>query len=145
MSMHEDLANAIQRAISNLGAAVLLSPTALALSVQEQYADGSIEPHIQYSSLEHLKQMSRHALAGRYDPDGEQNEAHQGEMFSGHLQDRYPVPRVKGAEPVYKLLKELNVSEVEWNIAQLRKSADARLRHADALRAWAFDRGSKAA
>jgi len=145
MSLHEEVAAALQREIDSLGAAIALSPTTLALAVQRHFSDAQIEPHVQYTSLEHLKQMARRALAGRYEPEGEENEAHQGDLFTGHLQDRYPVPRVKGDEPIYKHRDALTVAELAWNVDQLRKSAAARLRHADALQAWADSRATIAA
>lgn len=141
MSVHEDVAVAIQREIDSLGSAIALSPTTVALAVQRHFSNAPMEPHLQYLSLEHLKHMARRALAGRYEPDGEQNEAHQGDMFSGHLQDRYPIPRQKGTEPVYKHRESMTVAELDWNVALLRKSANARLRHADALQAWTDGRG----
>lgn len=132
MSMHEEISNAIRGEIDALGGAVALSPTTLALAVQRRFGGNEIEPHLQYASLEHLKQMSRRELARRYDVDGEENVAHQGELFSGLLQDAYPVPD----QSVYKPRLDLTDEEAEWNISILRKSANARLQHADALQAW---------
>lgn len=141
MSLHEEVSTAIHREIEALGSAIALSATTIAIAVQDRYSTGPVEPHVQYTSLEHLKHMARKALAGRYEPDGEENESHQGEMFSGVLQDRYPVPRERGADPVYKHRESMTVIELDWNVAQLRKSANARLRHADALQAWTDERG----
>lgn len=140
MSIHEEVNAAIYQAIEVLGSAIALSPTTLALSVQRKFSEDHIEPHVQYTSLEHLKQMARKVLARRYEPDGEDNAAHQGELFSGQLQDRYPIPLKRGDDPVYKSRDQLSPTEVAWNIDQLRKSAAARLRHADALQAWADNR-----
>jgi hypothetical protein len=53
------------------------------------------------------------------------------------LQHRYPTPRPAGAEPIYKKREALSRAELAWNVAMLRKSAAARLEHADALQAWA--------
>ncbi len=145
MTMHEDISVAITREIESLGSAIALSPTTVALAVQQRFSPGPMEPHLQYLSLEHLKHMARRSLAGRYEPDGEENDSHQGDMFSGHLQDRYPVPRQKGCEPVYKQRESMTVAELDWNVALLRRSANARLRHADALQAWTDDRGEKKA
>lgn len=145
MSLHEEVNTAIHREIDAMGAAIALSPTAVALAVQRTFSDSRIEPRLQYTSLEHIKQMARKALAGRYEPDGEQNESHQDELFSGHLQDRYPTPRIRDADPLYKHREALTKDELLWNVTQLRKSASARLRHADALQAWADDRGDRIA
>lgn len=140
MSLHEEIAADIQREIEAASPAIPLSPTTLALAVLSRLSAEPLTPKVQYASLEHLKQMARKALAGRYEPDGAENDAHQGDMFSGHLQDRYPVPRVKGADPIYKPRDVLSADELAWNVGQLRKAAAARLRHADALQAWADDR-----
>lgn len=140
MSMHEEIVAAIHRAIEGLGDAVALSPTGVALAVQRAFIESPLEPHVQYASLEHFKQMARSALARRFDAEGEESIAHQGEMFSGQLQDRYPTPRKHGQEPTYKQRDALSQDELAWNIAMLRKSAAARLEHADALQAWADSR-----
>lgn len=147
MSLHEEIGFAIQREIDSMGDAIALSPTSLAIAVQRSFEASSIEPHIAYTSLEHLKQMARRVLARNFDTTGDDGDAReiQGEMFSGQLQDRYPLPRVGSAEPIYKRRDSLTQSEVDWNIRQLRKSAAARLEHADALQAWADARRQSAA
>lgn len=140
MSMHEDVMSAIHAEIDSFGAMVDLMPGAVAAAVFQRFAESNVEPHVQWASLEHLKQLARKALAGRYDADSEDNDAHQGELFS-HLQDRYPVPREKGADPIYKLRVHMSRQELQWNVNQLRKSARARLLHADALQGYADGRG----
>lgn len=145
MSLHEEVVTAIHREIDNFGSVVALSPTSVALAVQAAFGAPGTEAHIRYTSLEHLKHMARRVLAGRFDPEGDENEAHQGEMFSGDLQDRYPVPRKRDEEPLYKQRDAMTADEVEWNVEQLRKSAKARLRHADALEAWNNERRAPAA
>lgn len=143
MSLHEEVAAAIQQELDNLGTAVKVKPTTLALAVQKKFVAGNIEPHIQYTSLEHLKQMARGVLSGRYDTSADNSEAYgdQGSLFSGHLQDRYPVPRKRGDDPEYVKLSALTKSEWEWNVRQLRKAGRARLSHADALEAWGQSEG----
>lgn len=145
MSLHEDINNAIREEIDSLGGSIALSPTTLALAVQRKWATDQIDPHLQYASLEHIKAMARKALARRYEADGDENIVHQGDMFSGLLQDAYPLPIRDGADPIYKPRDDLTDAEVEWNIGQLRKSAAARLKHADALQAWADNRRGRLA
>lgn len=140
MSLHEDLVDAINQEIEAFGDAMAIQPTSIALAVQDKFAQGKLQPHIQYTSLEHLKHMARRVMAGRFEPDGEDNPVHQGELFSGTLQDRYPVPRQRGTEPTYKRREDLSDFELRWNVDQLRKSASARMKHADALLAWADSR-----
>jgi len=145
MSLHNDITDAISREIENLGSAIVLSPTSVALAVQRSFSTESMEPHVQYTSLEHIKHMARKALSGQFEESGEDNAAHQGDMFSGQLQDRYPVPRERGSDPIYKLREHLSSSEAQWNVDTLRKAANARLRHADALDAWNANRGTEKA
>jgi len=122
--------------------AIVVSPASLAQGAFEEFTSGDEDLHIQYASLEHLKHMARVFLASQKNADGDNNSAHatQGDLdlgvaFSGKLQDRYPLPRKAGEEPAYKLRSELTELERAWNVQQLRKSADARAEHADALEA----------
>lgn len=136
MNLHEALTSDIREVIDALAGIDIISPTHIAREVQARYSTGGLEPHIEWASLEQLKQMARRALGGRFDADGDENPSHQGELFSNRLQTRYPTPRKRGDEPVYKLLGALTSAEVQWNVDTLRSSANARLLHADALAAW---------
>lgn len=141
MSLHEDLMLTIQSEIEGqrIKSPGGVSPTSIAVAAQSMYVGRQkLEPHIEYTSLEHFKQLARQILGKRFDPDGEENEAHprQGEMWSGTLQTMYPTPTSRGEEPCYKDRKNLNALEVAWNVSMLRKSAKARTAHADALQAW---------
>ena len=137
MSLHEHIVRQMQQFIDAHDDCVTLMPSALAADAFAQYGDGSIEAHIAYGCLEHFKGIARKVLAGRYADEGEENAAYasQEELFSGHLQDRYPVPRKAGQEPQYKLRGALSHDERAWNVNLLRKSAHGRLAHADALEA----------
>lgn len=137
MSLHESINAAMQRYIDERADCAILSPSAIAAAAYDAFASADVEPHIEYGCLEHFKGMARKVLAGRFTDEGEDNPAYagQGELFSGHLQDRYPLPRVAGTDPVYKLRALLTPDERAWNVRLLRKSADARLAHADALEA----------
>lgn len=140
MSLHEELVDAIHREMEATGEAIPLSPTAVAIAVQRRYADGIVEPHLQYASLEHIKQMARRLMAARHEPAREGTDVLQEEMFAGYMQDRYPIPREKGAEPVYKSREYMSDEEMFWNADQLRKSGKARIEHADAILAWVENR-----
>ena len=141
MNQHQKINAEFERQYMFLEDAILISTSALAHRVFESFSTGDEEPHIEYTSLEHMKHMARVFLARRKDVEGDLNEAHaQGELdlgvaFSGKLQDRYPLPRKDGEEPVYKRRSDLTEDERAWNVQQLRKSARARLEHADALEA----------
>ena len=137
MSLHEEITRFQSRFIEDRRDCAILSPAALAAATLNAFAPNGLEPHIEYASLEHFKAMGRKALAKRFDDEGEQNAAYaaQGEMFSGHLQERYPLPRKAGEEPQYKLRSLLTPEERQWNVKMLRKSAEGRMLHADALEA----------
>lgn len=148
MSLHDDVRQQIRIAIDELGDAMKVSPTTVAMRVFEHFKnDGHIEEHVGYTSIEHLKQMSRTELAGRYSPAARAEEAarHQDDLFSDLLQDRYPTPVPRGAEPQYKRREFLSIAELDWNIAHIEKCGRALLQHADALRAYRDQRPSEAA
>lgn len=138
MSQHQQILAEMERQYELLRDAAIVMPETLAYAAYRAFQNGSVEPHIQYASIEHMKNMARKFLATRNDPDDEENEVHkvQGEFsFSGKLQARYPLPRKPGEQPVYKLRHLLTKKERAWNVEQLRKSAYARQEHADALEA----------
>ena len=142
MNQHQRIMAEMAVQYEALSDAVLVSPAGLAHRVFETFAHGGEEPHIQYASQEHLKHMARVFLAKRKDPDADESEAYAaqggldfGVSFSGHLQDRYPLPRKDGEEPVYKLRHELTEDERAFNVSVLRKAGQARLEHARALEA----------
>ena len=136
MSLHDDINQTLRRELESLEGVLGIRPDTLALRTVAAFNGESADPHVRYGCTEHFKQMARRLLANRYDPDGAENDAHQGDMFSGHLQQRYPIPRSANEEPEYRLRELLTPDELDWNIGQLRKSADARLRHADALQSY---------
>jgi hypothetical protein len=138
MNQHQQIVAEMARQYEGLQDAILVSPSALAHRVFETFATDEVEPHVAYASLEHFKAMARKFLAGRNEADSDENPAHGAQAsfeFSGQLQDRYPLPRKATDEPVYKLRSQLTSDERAWNVAVLRKSARARLEHADALEA----------
>jgi hypothetical protein len=143
MSLHDDIKIEMHRMVDQ-SQADIITPASLAQSVQGMYINRRVDPHIEYASLEHLKQIARSVLSGRLDAESDDNEVYQGELFTGRLQTRYPIPRKPGTEPAYKLRDALSEKEITWNIATLRRSAEARLMHADALEAWHRNRAAAA-
>lgn len=137
MNLHEMITRDLQEVMDRVDGAVIVSPAYLADTLLADYGGEDTDPRLRYTGREHLKQMARKMLAGRFSHEGDEGEAHQGELFSGHLQTRYPIPRSASDEPVYKLLGALTPAELAWNVRSLRASAKARLLHADALEAWA--------
>ena len=138
MNQHQQIIEEFTREYEALKDAEIVGPGALAVGIYKRFASGEVHPNIHYGCLEHFKQMARKFLARRHNADSDDNPAHRAQGafgFSGQLQDRYPLPRKASAEPVYKLRSLLTDEERAWNVAQLRKSADARMEHADALEA----------
>lgn len=135
MNQHEAIVSAIHEIVDAFGGVATILPSTIAQRLSDKYQATAADPHVQYASREHFKQMARQVLAGRYGHESDETEAHQGELFSGRLQSRYPTPRTKGSEPAYKLREALTPDERAWNVATLRRSANTRLAHADALEA----------
>jgi hypothetical protein len=138
MSLHDDLVQKTRTCIAGMQqhSAAFISPSAVAVTVHEAFSSGNEDDHVTYASIEHCKQIARKELAGKFSPEGQDNVAHQEDMFSGVLQEYYPLPRKRGDEPQYKLRELLSSDELKFNIDLLRKSARARLEHADALEAF---------
>lgn len=140
-SLHEDITVEMQRILSAQLQDDIVTPDSLADAAMAAFFDvAKLEPHNHYLSREQAKQIARHTLARSYNVEGNESAAYQGELFSGRLQDRYPIPRKLGEEPAYKKLGILTDDEIAWNVAKLRKSAVARLQHADALEAYGAER-----
>lgn len=142
MTQHEQIQREMTLAYESMRDADIVGPGSLAFSVYQSIANGEEAAGVQYTSVEHLKAMARKFLARRNDADGDESVAHnaQGEFsFSGQLQDRYPLPRQRGEEPAYIKRGLLTPEQRAWNVDQLRKSARARLAHADALEAEGTD------
>lgn len=145
MSLHDDVQQILRKDLFTLNEqGVDVMPNTLALRALDAFGGVGVEPHLAWGCVEHFKQMAR-ALLRIYEPRDETSEAYQGDMFSGHLQARYPLPHADGDEPVYRVRSLLSTAELDWNIAQLRKSAQARLRHADALQSYRDTRSADAA
>lgn len=113
-----------------------LSPALIAQRAASAFATDGIAPEIEWAAIEHFKQLARAELGRKFDADSDANPTHQLGLFAGQLQQHYPIPRGKGEDPIYKPRAALTFEEASWNVAQLRKSARARLEHADALQAW---------
>lgn len=141
MTHYQQIIAEMARQYDGMRDAIMVGPTPLAYRVHEAFSAGTENAVLAYASFEHLKHMARKFLAERKSADGDDGEAYAqttfdlGVQFSGTLQDRYPIPRKGGEEPVYKLRSHLTADERKWNVRQLRKSGNARLEHADALEA----------
>jgi len=136
MSDRAEIMTEMQAQLELYDDAVIVMPSALAVATYLQISPAQNDERlVQYLSVEMLKVLARKLLGKRFDTDGDESSAYNGDLFSGALQHRYPLPRGNGEEPVYKLRSKLTKEERAWNADQLRKSASARLEHADALEA----------
>lgn len=94
---------------------------------------------VKIAALQYLKQMARQMCRGKFDPN--EGNADQHELWPD-LQTRYPVSReTSDGEPTYVKLERLTGADALWNINRLRKEADTKIRHANALEQWAAERG----
>lgn len=107
--------------------------------------DANVPITVEWTSVEQFKQIARRELRGKYGHESEENEVYQGDMFSGHLQKYYPVKVGGDEDPFYKLRELLTDDEIDQNLLSLKKQADARLVHYDALLAYKVGRQAGAA
>lgn len=135
-SIYDQVMQAIAREYEGMKDAEIVAPESLAFRVYETFSTGDEDVRVQYVSVEHLKQMTRAFLRRNNDPDSDESPAYKGkgDLFSGTLQPRYPVQGPNG-EHYYKLRHLLTPEERAMNVDRLRRSAGARLKHADALEA----------
>lgn len=138
MNQHQQIMKEMEKHYQQLGSAILISPSALAVKVYEHFRKRKdVDPHIQYTSLEHMKSMARTFLRKRNEPTAERDEVSEQDAFefSKELQPRYPIPHKSGDEPQYKLRQHLSPEERAWNVDRLRRAAKTFGEHADALEA----------
>jgi hypothetical protein len=136
MSEHAEIMTVMQGQLQSIDDAVLVMPSALAAATYRQISPDQTESRmVEYLSIQMLTVMARKLLGKRFNIESDEADAYDGDLFSGALQKRYPLPRPNGEEPVYKLRALLTPEERAWNVQQLRKSSQARLEHADALEA----------
>ena len=108
--------------------------------------DGAMVPlPIEWTSVEQFKQVARKELRGKFSHESNSNEVYQGDMFSGHLQEFYPIKVAGEEDPYYKRRELLTDPEIDQNLSSLKKQADARLVHYDALLAYKIGRHLKEA
>lgn len=136
MSEHAEIMTTMQTQMEALDSAISIMPTALAHATYCEISPDQDEDRlVAYLTVQMLTAMARKLLGKRFSHDGDESDAYENDLFSGALQSRYPLPRQNGEEPTYKLREHLTPEERAWNVKQLRKSAQSRLEHADALEA----------
>jgi hypothetical protein len=136
--MHAVIMAKVRETITSLQAVSSISPTLVAIKVHDYFINsGDIEAHLEWCSIEHLKQLAREALRHFNPTDRARVEAlAQNDMFSEHLQDRYPIQVPKDEEPQYVRRDDMTPDQLDWSIAQIRRAGRALLKHGDALSAY---------
>lgn len=120
-----------------------VSPNWLATEAMQSLDPLRTSHPLEYA-MAHLqfRQLARGICAGTFEPD-EPREAggdDQHEMFPV-LQRMYPKARSSSKEePEYVRLELLTDEDIRFNVERLRSEAVAKLKHADALEAWAASR-----
>lgn len=112
-----------------------VSPAWLATQVMVEIGADRAQNEAEYL-LAHLqaRQIARSFCRERFEEDAT---ALRDDLFPESLQHRYPrKPTAHGEEPVYVLRELMTDEDVVFNVDRLRKEAEAKLRHADALEAW---------
>lgn len=143
-SLHDQVMQQMRLTADAMGTAHVsrISAQTLAIKVFDHYAACPIETHIEWTSIQHLKQMAREVVR-RWEPH-EQAARHadgQGDAFSDLLQDRYPASHRNGEEPEYVLREFMSHNDVIYNAHRMDKMGDHLKEHARALLAWDQSRG----
>lgn len=135
MSQHEQVVAEMRRFKNERSDCAIISPTVLAVAAYDKFATEPVEPHLQWGCIEHFKSIARSVLRSEYDVASDDNPAfiEQGELFSGHLQDRYALPRKTGEEPQYKKRSMLTMEERRKIGGKFHKCGRAWIDHGDAL------------
>jgi len=116
--------------------------TPVARHVQRKLESGNGTVVERYGFLQFILTIARDECVRNYGHESDETASIQGDMFTGVLQRRYPLPHKRGDTPVYRLLEHLTPAQIRWNAEQHRKVGHAHLRHADALDRYACDNDS---
>jgi hypothetical protein len=100
--------------------------------IQQRFPLAYLASHLE------LRQIARSVCRGLFeDDDDKSGDSRQHELFPD-LQWRYPAAKSKDQEePEYVLRELMEPEDVYYNVSRLRAEAETKLRHADALEAWA--------
>lgn len=137
------LSDAIGRAIDIDSARVSIAPNRIADGAMKVIGfDYSIHNSGYYGCFQHLLQLARARLRGRFDVDQQAKDYVSGEsdLFGDKLQDRYPrkprrQPDGTWNEPEYILRDHLNEEDRWFNFDRLESVSLSAARHRDALEA----------
>ena len=107
-----------------------VSPSILAHACLKKLDPTDVSPAlVGWACTLELRQLARGMLRPKESP-----KIGQEDLFTG-LQERYPVAHKNGDDPVYRLREHLSLEDRWFNIERLRREADAKHKHADALQA----------
>jgi hypothetical protein len=142
------LSDAIGRMIDRHGTSISIAPDSIATGAMAMIRfDYSLHNAGYYGCYQHMLQLARERLRGRFDPEARAKAYLDGqsELFGDALQDRYPRrPRRKDDgswhEPEYVLREYLNEDDAWFNVDRLSHVSVASARHRDALRAETIQR-----
>lgn len=137
------LSDAIGRMIDINKNSVSIAPDWIAKGAMEIIRfDYGVHPAGWYGCYQHMLQMSRERLRGRFDPEERARLyiSGQSEMFGDTLQERYPraprrEPDGEWADPEYVQRDHLTEDDRWHNVDRLRHVSVATARHCDALEA----------
>jgi hypothetical protein len=134
----EQLNSIIRRKYNALDDAgvIAISPADLAAAVFDDIDPKHSSPVlVQIAAVLELRQLARAVCRERQGED--ERIAEQGNLFDFQLQPRYPAIRTIDGEreEVYVLRENLTLKERLRNIDRLRREAEAKMVHADALQA----------
>jgi hypothetical protein len=131
MKSSEELSHLIRAKYNVLNDArvIAISVADLAENVYEDIDPQGLAPElVRSAAVLELRQLARAICRSRQVSD--ENQSQQGSLFE-QLQPRYP--NCKG--DTYILREHLTLEDRQWNIERLRKEANVKLIHADALAA----------
>jgi hypothetical protein len=143
--MESTLIDVINGVIFNSSNQDQIMPAWVANAALKELDPDSLSPYrVRLAAIQALKQIARQQLRGKFEPDDDA-QAMQHQLFPG-LQHRYPAARqTSDGEPIYIKTELMTSADTAANIQRLRSEAGTKLKHADALEQWAFERGLLAA
>lgn len=125
------------------GDAIRVSAAWIATEAMQSIDPNRVAPDLVYLAAHlQLRQLARAIFRQRFEEQSPETEQHN--LFPD-LQHRYPAAHARDADPEYVLLEHLTERDVKFNLARLRATGLAVLRHADALEAWWNSRPEQAA
>lgn len=142
----QSLIDVVNSAILNSSNQIRVSPSWVANSAYKSLDPTELAPYrARLAATEHLKQLARQQLRGKFDPKEDETGLEQHDLFPD-LQRRYPIKHEsQDGDPIYVNLEDLTDPDIQWNVQRLRREATTKQKHAAALEQWAAERRFKRA